>query len=185
MVYWTEEQVRFLRENYQVLGDTEIAEIFSSRYVKEKGWTLKHIEKKRRYLKLKRSRSEIAAIRTRNSQRGCFLKDVDNQVGTPSASVEGTMRMWLNSSKKLIVAIKVKGKYVHYNPWLYKKHHGKIPKGYVIVAKEGASMIPTIDQLECIPRPELTRRIVDKRDGLPKELRKLRILTRKLKNKLK
>ena len=52
--YWTDEQVDFLLKNYKEKGGTELAEIFNKKWYKDKGWTKKHIEKKRRYLKLKR-----------------------------------------------------------------------------------------------------------------------------------
>ena len=65
--YWTDEQVKFLKENYTLFGDTELAEIFEVKWYKNKGWTKKHIEKKRRYLKLKRTSDEIANIRKRNA----------------------------------------------------------------------------------------------------------------------
>jgi len=44
MEYWTDEQVAFLRSIYKLLGDSEIARIFSDRWPKKKGWKKKHIE---------------------------------------------------------------------------------------------------------------------------------------------
>lgn len=60
--YWTEEQILFLRTNYQTKGDTELASIFNEKWPKNKIWTIKHIEKKRLYLNLKRTEEEVKAI---------------------------------------------------------------------------------------------------------------------------
>ena len=57
--YWTKEQIRFLKANYKKIGDKELAILFNSKWKKEKGWTFKHIEKKRLYLKLKRTAAQL------------------------------------------------------------------------------------------------------------------------------
>ena len=68
--YWTEEQIKYLLDNYKEIGDVELAEIFNSKWKKNKGWTKKHIEKKRRYLKLKRTQDERHQIYLRNKILG-------------------------------------------------------------------------------------------------------------------
>ena len=45
--YWTPPMVQFLRDNYQQMGDVELAEIFENEWPKNKPWCKKHIEKKR------------------------------------------------------------------------------------------------------------------------------------------
>ena len=70
--YWTDEQVDFLLKNYKEKGDTELSEIFNEKWHKDKGWTKKHIEKQRRYLKLKRTPEEIAS--NKKSITGKYLK---------------------------------------------------------------------------------------------------------------
>ena len=61
--FWSKEQVDFLLAYYEIMGDVEIAEIFNQLYAKKKGWTFKHIEKKRRYLKLRRTRTQVKKIK--------------------------------------------------------------------------------------------------------------------------
>jgi hypothetical protein len=70
--YWTKEQVRFLRQNYKKIGDLELAEIFNQKWHKDKGWSKKHIEKKRRYLGLKRTEEEKNLIPIRTVRAGRF-----------------------------------------------------------------------------------------------------------------
>lgn len=70
MEYWTPEQVLYLREHYKQMGDTEIANYFNETFPKKKVWSKKHIEKKRRYLNLKRTPAEIKAIIKNNCRAG-------------------------------------------------------------------------------------------------------------------
>jgi hypothetical protein len=67
---WTEEQIELLKTLYKQMGDTEIAQLFASKWPKKKGWSKKHIEKKRRQLFLKRTPAEITAIMKNNCKVG-------------------------------------------------------------------------------------------------------------------
>ncbi len=67
---WTAEQVQFLIENYQTLGDVAIAEYFNENMPKSYSWTKKMIQKKRLYLNLKRKENETHTIRHNNSTTG-------------------------------------------------------------------------------------------------------------------
>lgn len=69
---WPVEAIDFLKENYTVIGNTEIVEIFNKRFPKEKGWTTSHIDKKLEQLKLKRNKRHWYDILERNRQRGSF-----------------------------------------------------------------------------------------------------------------
>lgn len=68
--YWTDEMVKFLIDNYKNIGDVEIAEIFDLRYPKKKGWSKKHISKKRSQLDLIRSPQEIQKIKSAHNCPG-------------------------------------------------------------------------------------------------------------------
>ena len=75
--YWTLEQINYLKENYKTKGDTEIANYFQNKFIKNKKWSKKHIAKKRRYLKLKRTQEEIKNIIQNNCLPGnaCYTID--------------------------------------------------------------------------------------------------------------
>lgn len=62
MEYWTDEQIEFLKSNYKSMGDVEIAEHFQKASPKNKKWVKQHIKKKRGYLNLNRTFSEIRSI---------------------------------------------------------------------------------------------------------------------------
>ena len=61
--YWTEEQIQFLKDNYQTVGDKEMEILFILTWPKKKGWSFKHIEKKRLQLGLKRTPEQIIAVK--------------------------------------------------------------------------------------------------------------------------
>ena len=160
--YWTKEQVNFLEKNYQKMGDTEIAEIFSKRWPKKKRWTGKHICKKRGYLKLKRSLKQLEEIKKRNIANGRYSVNHWKRWINLQAKV-GTIRTWEN-----ITVIKTPSGWVHYAPFLWKEKYGRIPKG-AIVTRKNLSQPISINNLELIDRKELARRNSIMR--YPKELR--------------
>lgn len=153
MEYWSDEQVQFLVENYQRIGDVEIAEIFNEVYPKNKTWTNKHIEKKRGYLGLKRTERQIAEIKARNVRSGRFaVNHWKRWIGR--VTKPGTIRKWNNNGREYLV-IKTENGFVHYPRWLYKKHHGTIPDGMIVRVKNDLlDENITIDDLELISREE-------------------------------
>lgn len=133
--YWTEEQINFLKKNWQTKGDTELAEIFNKKWNKNKGWTKKHIEKKRRYLKLKRSHVQKQAIHLRNVKKGYFAMCPVNAWKTRGVAPEKDKKVWMIGGSPVMV-IKVNGHYRHYARFLYEQTFGAIPSGYVVRLKD-------------------------------------------------
>lgn len=78
MEYWTDEQIQYLKDNYRQIGDVEIAANMQLFFPKKKPWTKQHIAKKRKYLKLFRTRKQIESIRTRNSSEGGNAYTINN-----------------------------------------------------------------------------------------------------------
>lgn len=156
--YWTEEQVKFLRDNYKKIGDKELAIIFNSKWKKQKKWTHKHIEKKRRYLKLNRTKKQIKAIHQRNVDRGAFLLCPVKRWLTTGVAKEGEIRMWREQSGRYTPRIKINGKFVHWNRWKWEKHYGPIPKGMNVVFKDNNPQNRTLRNLILITDAEVSRR---------------------------
>lgn len=126
--YWTDEQIKFLVDNYQMLGDTEIADLFNNQYQKEKGWSKKHIEKKRRQLKLKRTKEQIANIREDWRLKGLYKESNRKMWLTRGVSTEGTIR-YQNLGGRSIPMVKVDGKFIHYARHRWIELHGDIQTG--------------------------------------------------------
>lgn len=156
--YWTDEQVDFLKANYQHLGDTELAEIFSQKWSKDKGWDKKHIEKKRRYLKLKRTQQEKENIHARNKENGVWaMCPINAWITRGGASTEGTIKFWRTSGgERLIPHIKINGVYIHWNRWFWEQVNGKIPSNHYVVFVGDPSIL-TIENLRCISQEQYKR----------------------------
>lgn len=148
--YWTEEQVNFLRSNYEKYGDTELAEMFSARWSKKKRWSKKHIEKKRMYLGLKRTNDQKKAIYQRNKAAGrwseCPVKAWKARGG---AAPEGYTTAWLVNGR-VTQFIKVNGKYVPHARHLYKQLYGEVPRDCVVRLKDGDPYNVTPENLELV-----------------------------------
>lgn len=183
MEYWTPRQVEFLKKNYQEIGDTELAEIFEVKWNKNKGWTKKHIEKKRRYLKLKRTRSEIALIKRRNTMMGRFKDCAKKRWETTGVTEIGEKRVWFTSEDLPFVVIKTKKGFEHYNRWLWVKHFGKIPKGMNVVITGPDHIEYSIEDLTLMSNAELAVR--NSKNRGPEELKETFKLIREINKKIK
>ena len=159
MEYWTSEQTKFLKSSYKLIGDKELAEIYNSKWKKEKGWTHKHIEKKRRYLNLKRTDAQKKKIHQRNVNNGRFALCPVKRWITMGAAPEGAIKIWHSGYRDgKFKVIKVNGMYVHYARWLFQMHYGKMKPGYVIGFIDRNNMNVVIENLESITRAEHARR---------------------------
>jgi hypothetical protein len=181
--YWTPEMITYLKRNYRKLGDTEIAERFQKLYPKNKPWTKKHIEKKRRYLNLKRTENELSAINKRNTKQGrlpgywAFHED--------KICEEGTIKIWKHKNGREFKVIKTKNGFVHYAPWLFEKEVGKIKKGYVIRLIDGNPLNVTLENLQMITRAKNAQINSEIRNAYPEELKESLKLIRKINKKIK
>lgn len=157
--YWTDEQTKYLKANYKKIGDKELAEIFNNKWSKAKGWTHKHIEKKRKYLKLHRTKKQIAAIRQRNVDNGRFAMCPVKAWKVRGVAPNGTIRYWRKwDSKDTFPVIKVNGKFVHWGRWAWKQKYGKVPAGMNVVFKDGNQRNLSVDNLELLTDAQLSFR---------------------------
>lgn len=161
--YWTEEQVEYLKDNYDKIGDKELAEIFNERFPKKKTWTIKHIEKKRKYLQLKRTTIQLQEIKRRNVGKGRW-KNMPTWE-TRGAAIEGEIRTWYSSKNIPFKIIKQGGKFVHYIPYLWEKHNGKIPEGFIVTTIDGNNLNTVPKNLRLITRTQAAIEMVDKCSG--------------------
>jgi hypothetical protein len=161
--FWTDQQVAFLKANYKIMGDTELAELFNEKFKRRKHWTKKHIDKKRGYLKLKRTKKQIIEIEQRNLDQGrlnCHMKKGKSNFLTTGPAVQGEIRMYKYTHGVITSRIRIGKRWIYWPRWAYKKHHGPIPKGYVIVMKDKNAYNTIPSNLEAVTREEATRRHV-------------------------
>jgi hypothetical protein len=152
--YWTEEQTAYLINNYKHKGDTELAQIFNEKWHKPNGWTKKHIEKKRRRLKLKHTSSEQRKIKDVHVQNGVYSRGNIKKWETRGSAKFGDLRVWSNNNGRAFVVIKIKHGFVHYARWLYEQTFGQIPNGMVVRLKDNNYQNVTIQNLMLVSRRE-------------------------------
>ena len=151
---WTEAQIAFLKENYKTIGDTELTEIFNSKW---EGFTKKGIEKKRRLLKLNRTKLQLQKIRARNTSRGVWRNNGTNSSKKQEQNAIG-YRYFCNSKKQVI--IKTKNGYEPYHRYLWKNQNGAIPKDCVVTFKPNTDRrYFDINDLELVSRKEMIKKI--------------------------
>jgi hypothetical protein len=182
--YWTEQQVEFLKLNYKTIGDTELAMLFNAKFPKKKGWTKKHIEKKRRYLKLKRTHQEKFNIYQRNKEAGVWAMCSTKMWQKRGVAHEGELRVWeMNGCNR--VFIKAKKGFVWYNRCLWEQHFGQIPKGMIVRVKDNNPLNIVIENLELIDYAENQKRNIAIKMAKNPELRRANYLLNKIKKTIK
>lgn len=154
--YWTDEQILFLKENFETIGDTELAQIFQEKFPKSKVWTKKHIEKKRKYLNFHRTPEQIARIKQRNIAAGMYADAHAKMWKNRTQRVEGETALWGNIRKSLY--IKVDGKYKHAARHVWTQNYGEIEKGMNVAFLDGNNQNISIENLELITNAEMARR---------------------------
>jgi hypothetical protein len=157
--YFTGEMIEFLKQQYTSIGDTELATIFQQKWPKQKGWTKKHIEKKRKYLHLTRTPGQIKAIHSRNVKAGCFLlcpvKAWDKLGRTP----DGEIHYWsMKKGTRKIPFIKINGKFIQWGRWAWQQAYGEIADGMNVVFKDGDPYNLTLSNLILLSNAELSRK---------------------------
>ena len=178
--YWNAEQIQFLKDNYKTIGDTQIAEIFNKKYSKKKGWTKKHIEKKRRYLKLKRTSQELKAIREDWRKKGLYAESVRKMWQTRGSNPLGTIVIWKGEK-----FIKTKKGYFHLRVFNYKVFVGKIKKGMLVRHKNNDQLNCFPDNLELVTREQHVRlNTYNSFSKYPEELRVIIRFNRTLKRQI-
>jgi hypothetical protein len=179
--YWTEEQVQFLREHYKIFGDVELGEIFNAKWKKNKGWSKKHIEKKRRYLGLKRSKQQKDEIQERNRLQGRFsINHWKRWIGR-TATI-GEVRIWKEQNRPYKV-VKTENGFVSYPRMLWTEKFGAIPKGFNVMFRDGNTLNCELNNLELVSDEQLAIRNGIQR--FPVEIRKAIHTLAKLKRKIK
>lgn len=179
MDYWTDEQVEFLKENYHYMGDKEIAEFFETIYPKSKKWIKQHIEKKRRYLNLKRTHTMLNEIRKREVAKGTYINGVNKMWEVRGVKPVGHVFQWGKFQM-----IKTESGIISYGRYLWMEHYGSIPDRMNVVRKNTMEEWSK-DNLELLSDAELAARNSMNHAALPAELQKLIRINNKITKTIK
>lgn len=149
----------FLRKHYRTIGDKKLAELFEKKFPKHYPWTLKHIEKRRGYLGIKRTARQVHLIRCENNRDGRQTKTWDAR----GRMKENEIRVWNG-----LAYIKVNGKVL-----LHRRHLANAKPGDIVRTFEGEPRV--------INRKENQRLNAERRKSLPPELKSTITILNKLK----
>jgi len=128
---WTSEETKFLLDNYQTMGNTEIAEKLSSG---RRQFHKKNVEKKMKLLGIKRTRDEINKIIEGHKKRGVY-HEANLKRWEGKRIPEGSTKVQMRNGKP-VVMIKVDGILIPYARHRYKQIYGDIPRGYKVYFKD-------------------------------------------------
>lgn len=159
-IRWSSQDIRFLLKNYQKTGNVELAELLTMRhktYRKINGkricrqFTKKHVEKKIKLLKLKRTPEELSKIRERNIESG-RVKVITSEnnhwsMGIRKVAPDEDVRVWICNGKPTR-KIKIKGKFIPYTRWFYHNFIEPVPANQKIYHKDLDSINDEPENLE-------------------------------------
>jgi hypothetical protein len=129
--YWTEEEIAYLKANYNSSTEQEIAD--------KLGRTRKAVQKKKRSLKLKLSAE----------RRSDIGREGQKKMSRPSNWREEGEVWFLKGTG--IWMTKQNGKNVHWRRWAYEQLHGPIPSSVKIFWKDGDNSKPDPTKLQLTP----------------------------------
>lgn len=117
---WSEEQVKYLKDNFQTIGDVQIAEYFNENMPKSYLWTRRMIRKKRSYLGLIRSEEQLHIIRHNNATTGNAATIIQNS-GSLNLTDKYVATLISGGSRKL--DRKLREKLLQYRPIIELKRN--------------------------------------------------------------
>jgi len=141
-IRWSQEDVNYLKKHFRKKGNVELAILLTKRKKTfrvidgkrvYRQFNKKHVEKKLKLLKLKRTPEEVSAIKKRNIEIGLtpVITSSDNywSRGVRQKSKDGDIKIWKRQDGKLIRVIKVDGKFTPYSRWFYHNFISPVPAG--------------------------------------------------------
>lgn len=119
--HWTSDMNDYLKANFKMIGDTKLAELFEKKFPKSFPWTKKHIEKRRTYMKLKRTAKEENRLRVLNNKDG----RQERMWIIRGAANDGATTIW--EGRKYI---KVNGRWTDYYRHITGAKPGQVVRSY-------------------------------------------------------
>jgi hypothetical protein len=172
---WTKEMIRWLLVNYKTIGDKELAEKMNVLFRHKYRWTLKHVEKKRSYLKLRRTKKQVYKLRQAMNKKIDHSKMWDTRGRTPV----GKIVIWLVGGYK-VEFIRLKDGFERLARHTWQTNKGVIPVGYNVIKKDLNKSASDIDNLICLSNQDLAA--LNSMRRYPEEIRETSFLIYKLNN---
>lgn len=148
---WTEEETKYLLENYKTMGNIELANNLKKR---NRTFKKKNIEKKMILLGIKRTQEELDFIRNAHKSRGVYHR-ANLKKWQESVIKEGETKVQVINGRPQ-VSIKIDGRLVAYARYRWQQINGKIPDGNKVYFKDFNPLNTEDKNLICRPARGLT-----------------------------
>jgi hypothetical protein len=164
LIHWSKQDINFLQKNYTKIGNVEMAGILNEKHrtfrvingkKTFRTFTKKHIEKKLKLLRLRRTSEQISAIMKRNlitTNYRVITSDCNFWTqGLRKKYDEESVRIW--KGKRFV---KINGSFTPYTRWFYHNYIEPVPKGWIVYHLDCDKLNDEPDNLACRPRTGLT-----------------------------
>jgi len=159
-IHWSSEDIDFLLNNYQKIGNVEMAAILNKKHNSYRvingektyrSFTKKHIEKKMKLLKLHRTKEQILKIKKRNLTTTNFrvITSDDNLWTRGLRKKYDEQSIRIRKGKRFI---KINGIFTPYTRWFYHNFVQPVPDGYIVCHLDCDVLNDDIDNLICVKR---------------------------------
>lgn len=163
---WSKEEKEILISMYREHGNKYIADILNARSSRTRDFNDKVINKKLRFMKLKRTKEELQAIHQKHVKDGVYKGLLIGKV-TKRRLADESIRIKKMGHAGPTKMIKIGGKWKMLSRHVYEKEHGPIPVDHIIIHKNGNKFDCDIENLACVSK-------FTNVNYTPKELRKYR-----------
>lgn len=144
---WTSTDIKYLQDNYPDCKTVELVSILkrSAGAIQAKAFVLR-LNKSEEFIKSKKSG------RLDGSQGKEFWYKKGQQ--PKNVLYDGAVRKRRCAGAEYYFIRIASCKWEFYHRWLWEQHHGKIPKSYVVVFRDGNKLNCTIENLACMSKSE-------------------------------
>jgi hypothetical protein len=145
---WLPREERFLINNYRIMGNVDICSHLNKFKNRSRNFTVKHVWKKMKLMKLHRSEKELKQIRLNNISAGMYAKNQHIAAAVrryPEGKmvirrdVTGRKHKWIKQGEKMVQLQRV----------VWEQNFGFIPEGFKIYHKDGDSLNCRPENLVC------------------------------------
>jgi hypothetical protein len=140
---WNGREIKFLKKNFTIMGDVEIANHLTALSYAKRKFTRRNIQKKRDLLGLHRTSDQVARILQDNIICGT-QNTVSKSWDTMGRASEQEVRIW-NCNGRLQRRIKINGTFIPYSRWNYEQKVGPVPEGMLVFHRDGDSLNDTTE----------------------------------------
>lgn len=132
---WNARETKYLIRNYKMMGNIDIADNLNKYKNRTRDFNKKHIEKKMKTEKLKRTKKELDNIRQTNYSNGRYTKGLEAGRAKRRYPEGHIVRRNCNGVYKKV--IKYQGRFIDLRRYIFMMHNGQVQPGQHIYSRDG------------------------------------------------